>query len=435
MNDLVTIIGRPNVGKSTLFNRLTETRDAITDPTAGTTRDRKYGKALWGGRVFTVIDTGGYATGTDDVFEGVIREQVQTSMEEAALIVFMVDAQTGITDLDQDIAQLVRRSGKPVMLVVNKIDTGAQEYATAEFYGLGIGEELYGISANNGYGTGDLLDSLIERLPTQEEGEDLGLPKLAVVGRPNVGKSTLINTLLGEERNIVTDIAGTTRDSVHTRFNAFGFDFEIVDTAGLRKRKKVDDNLEFYSAVRTVKAIDQSDVCLLLVDATQGFEKQDQHIFWHVLDSYRGVVVVVNKWDLVDKDQNTMAKMEEMIRERTSPFMDIPIVFTSNVKKQRVLKALETALEVRQARASKIPTSELNDLMLPIIDHNPPPAWKGKYVKIKYITQIPSQTPTFAFFCNLPQYIRDPYKLFLENQLREHYDFTGVPIRLFFRKK
>ena len=271
-------------------------------PYGGDDAGSKYGKALWGGRVFTVIDTGGYATGTDDVFEGVIREQVQTSMEEAALIVFMVDAQTGITDLDQDIAQLVRRSGKPVMLVVNKIDTGAQEYASAEFYGLGIGDELHGISANNGYGTGDLLDALIQHLPTQEEGEELGLPKLAVVGRPNVGKSTLINTLLGEERNIVTDIAGTTRDSVHTHFNAFGFDFEIVDTAGLRKRKKVDDNLEFYSAVRTVKAIDQSDVCLLLIDATQGFEKQDQHIFWHVLDSYRGVVVVVNKWDLVEKD-------------------------------------------------------------------------------------------------------------------------------------
>jgi GTP-binding protein len=356
-------------------------------------------------------------------------------MEEAALIVFMVDAQTGITDLDQDIAQLVRRSGKPVMLVVNKIDTGVQEYATAEFYGLGIGEELYGISANNGYGTGDLLDALVQKLPTQEEGEDLGLPKLAVVGRPNVGKSTLINTLLGEERNIVTDIAGTTRDSVHTRFNAFGFDFEIVDTAGLRKRKKVDDNLEFYSAVRTVKAIDQSDVCLLLVDATQGFEKQDQHIFWHVLDSYRGVVVVVNKWDLVEKDEHTMNAYRAKLEEKMAPFSDVPVIFTSNVTKQRVFKALEAALHVHHQRGLKISTSELNDEFLPICRDQPPPIYKGKSVSIKYITQIPSQVPTFAFYCNLPQYIKDPYKRFLENRFRERYDFSGVPIRLFFRKK
>ena len=435
MNDLVTIIGRPNVGKSTLFNRLTETREAITDPTAGTTRDRKYGKALWGGRVFTVIDTGGYATGTDDVFEGVIREQVQTSMEEAALILFMVDAQTGITDLDQDIAQLVRRSGKPVMLVVNKIDTGAQEYATAEFYALGMGEELHGISANNGYGTGDLLDAMMSLMPMQEEEDELGLPKLAVVGRPNVGKSTLINTLLGEERNIVTDIAGTTRDSVHTHFKAFGFDLEIVDTAGLRKRKKVDDNLEFYSAVRTVKAIDQSDVCLLLVDATQGFEKQDQHIFWHVLDSYRGVVVVVNKWDLVEKDEHTMNAYRAKLEEKMAPFSDVPVIFTSNITKQRVFKALEAALHVHHQRGLKISTSELNEEFLPIVRDQPPPIYKGKSVSIKYITQIPSQVPTFAFYCNLPQYIKDPYKRFLENRFRERYDFSGVPIRLFFRKK
>jgi len=435
MNDLVTIIGRPNVGKSTLFNRLTETRDAITDPTSGTTRDRKYGQALWGGRTFTVIDTGGYATGTDDVFEGAIRQQVELSMEEAALILFMVDAQTGITDLDADIAQLVRRSGKPVMLVVNKVDTGASEYAAAEFYGLGIGDELHGVSANNGYGTGELLDALIAQLPTREEEEDLGLPKLAVVGRPNVGKSTLINTLLGEERNIVTDIAGTTRDSVHTRFNAFGFDFEIVDTAGLRKRKKVDDNLEFYSAVRTAKAIDQCDVCLLLIDATQGFEKQDQNIFWYVLDSYRGVVVVVNKWDLVEKDEHTMNSYRAVLQEKMAPFSDVPVIFASNVTKQRVFKALEAALHVHHQRGLKISTSELNDEFLPICRDQPPPVYKGKSVSIKYITQITSQVPTFAFYCNLPQYIKDPYKRFLENRFRERYDFSGVPIRLFFRKK
>ena len=435
MKDLVTIIGRPNVGKSTLFNRLTETRDAITDPTAGTTRDRKYGQAYWGGRTFTVIDTGGYATGTDDVFEGVIRDQVEISVEEAGLVLFMVDAQTGITDLDQEIVHLVRRAGKPVMLVVNKVDTGAQEYTTAEFYGLGVGEELYGISANNGYGTGDLLDALVALLPPKEEPEDLGLPRLAVVGRPNVGKSTLINTLLGEERNIVTDIAGTTRDSVHTHFNAFGFDFEIVDTAGLRKRKKVDDSLEFYSTVRTIKAIDQSDVCLLLLDATQGMEKQDQHIFWHVLDSYRGVVVVVNKWDLVEKDEHTMNAYRAKLEEKMAPFSDVPVVFTSNLTKQRVFKALEAALHVYHQRKFKVSTSELNEWLLPIVKDQPPPIYKGKSVSIKYITQLPSQVPTFAFYCNLPQYIKDPYKRFVENRIRERIDFSGVPIRLFFRKK
>ena len=435
MNDLVTIIGRPNVGKSTLFNRLTETRDAITDPTEGTTRDRKYGQALWGGRTFTVIDTGGYATGTEDAFEAVIRKQVELSLEEAGLILFMVDGQTGITDLDENIAQMVRRSGKPVMLIVNKVDTGALEYTTADFYSMGLGEELFGISANNGYGTGDLLDGLVKLLPPKDEEEDKGLPKLAVVGRPNVGKSTLINTLLGEERNIVTDIAGTTRDSVHSHFNSFGFDFEIVDTAGLRKRRKVDDNLEFYSTVRTIKAIDQSDVCLLLLDATQGMEKQDQSIFWHVLDSYRGVVVVVNKWDLVAKDEHTMNTYRAVLEEKMLPFSDVPVIFTSNLTKQRVFKALEAAIHVYHQRGLKIPTSELNEEFLPIVKDQPPPIYKGKSVSIKYITQLPSQVPTFAFYCNLPQYIKEPYKRFLENRFRERYDFSGVPIRLFFRKK
>jgi GTP-binding protein len=347
----------------------------------------------------------------------------------------MVEIEVGITDLDQDIANLLRRTGKPVMLVCNKVDTSAHDVGAEEFYRLGLADEIYRISANNGYGTGELLDAVVKALPPMPEQEEVGLPKLAVVGKPNVGKSTFINTILGEERNIVTDIAGTTRDSVHTRYQMFGFDFEIVDTAGLRKKKQVTDHLEFYSTVRTIKAIDESDVCLLMLDGSDPMGRQDLNIFWQIVESYRGVVVVVNKWDLVEKETNTMRDMEEMIRERTSPFTDIPIVFTSNVKKQRVLQALETALEVRQARASKVPTSELNDVLLPIIDHYPPPAWKGKYVKIKYVTQIPSQTPTFAFFCNLPQYIRDPYKRFLENQLREHYDFQGVPIRLFFRKK
>jgi GTP-binding protein len=435
MNNLVAIVGRPNVGKSTLFNRLTETREAITDDTSGTTRDRKYGSVIWTNHQFNIIDTGGWITKSDDSFEAAIRGQVEISLEEADLILFMVEIGVGVTDLDMDIANLLRRTGKPVMLVCNKVDTSAHDVGAEEFYSLGLADEIHRISANNGYGTGELLDAVVAALPPMPEQEELGLPKLAVVGKPNVGKSTFINTILGAERNIVTDIAGTTRDSVHTRYQMFGFDFEIVDTAGLRKKKQITDHLEFYSTVRTIKAIDESDVCLLMLDGSDPMGRQDLNIFWQIVESYRGVVVVVNKWDLVEKETNTMRDMEEMIRERTSPFTDIPIVFTSNVKKQRVLQALETALEVRQARASKVPTSELNDVLLPIIEHNPPPAWKGKYVKIKYVTQIPSQTPTFAFFCNLPQYIRDPYKRFLENQLREHYDFTGVPIRLFFRKK
>ena len=435
MNDLVTIVGRPNVGKSTLFNRLTETRDAITDPTAGTTRDRKYGRVLWGGRQFTVIDTGGYALGTEDQFEEAIRKQVQVSIEEAALILFMVDAVTGLTDLDQEIAQMLRKSEKPAVVVANKVDTSVMEYATAEFYTMGLADRVYPSSASNGYGTGELLDALIEALPEVEEQEDLGIPRLAVVGRPNVGKSTLVNTLLGVERNIVTSIAGTTRDSVHSHYKGFGLDFEIIDTAGLRKKRKIDDDLEFYSTVRTIKAIQESDVCLLLLDAENGVEKQDQSIFWNVLDSYRGVVVVVNKWDLIEKDHQTMDRYALQIQEKLEPFTDVPIVFTSNLKRQRVIKALEEAMTVYHNRKAKISTSELNAFLLPIIEGNPPPMFKGKSVRIKYVTQIPSQVPTFAFYCNLPQYIKDPYKRFLENKMREEYDFTGVPIRLFFRKK
>ena len=435
MHYLVTIVGRPNVGKSTLFNRLTESREAITDPTSGTTRDRKYGKSVWTDRKFTVIDTGGWITKSDDTFEAAIRAQVEISIDEADLILFMVDVGVGVTDLDLEIANMLRRSGKKVMVACNKVDTSAHDIGSSEFYSLGLADTIYSISANNGFGTGELLDELVNQLPVEPDEVENKLPRLAVVGRPNVGKSTLVNTLLGKERNIVTDIAGTTRDSVHTSYNMFGFDFEIIDTAGLRKRKYVEDNLEFYSTVRTVKAIDQSDVCLLLLDAQDGMERQDLHIFWQIVESYRGVVIVVNKWDLITKDHTTMLEFEEKIRERISPFTDVPIVFTSNLKKQRIFKALESALTVYQNRSKKISTSRLNDFLLPIVDRQPPPTYKGKYVRIKYVTQLPSQTPTFAFYCNLPQYVKDPYKRFLENKIRDEFELSGVSLRLFFRKK
>mgnify|MGYP001164882554 FL=1 len=435
MHYLVTIVGRPNVGKSTLFNRLTESREAITDPTSGTTRDRKYGKSVWTDRKFTVIDTGGWITKSDDTFEAAIRAQVEISIDEADLILFMVDVGVGVTDLDLEIANMLRRSGKKVMVACNKVDTSAHDIGSSEFYSLGLADTIYSISANNGFGTGELLDELVNQLPVEPDEVENKLPRLAVVGRPNVGKSTLVNTLLGKERNIVTDIAGTTRDSVHTSYNMFGFDFEIIDTAGLRKRKYVEDNLEFYSTVRTVKAIDQSDVCLLLLDAQDGMERQDLHIFWQIVESYRGVVIVVNKWDLITKDHTTMLEFEEKIRERIAPFTDVPIVFTSNLKKQRIFKALESALTVYQNRSKKISTSRLNDFLLPIMDRQPPPTYKGKYVRIKYVTQLPSQTPTFAFYCNLPQYVKDPYKRFLENKIRDEFELSGVSLRLFFRKK
>ena len=435
MHYLVTIVGRPNVGKSTLFNRLTESREAITDPTSGTTRDRKYGKSVWTDRKFTVIDTGGWITKSDDTFEAAIRAQVEISIEEADLILFMVDVGVGVTDLDLEIANMLRRSGKKVMVACNKVDTSAHDIGSSEFYSLGLCETIYSISANNGFGTGELLDELVNQLPVEPDEDENKLPRLAVVGRPNVGKSTLVNTLLGKERNIVTDIAGTTRDSVHTSYNMFGFDFEIIDTAGLRKRKYIEDNLEFYSTVRTVKAIDQSDVCLLLLDAQDGMERQDLHIFWQIVESYRGVVIVVNKWDLITKDHTTMSDFEEKIRERIAPFTDVPIVFTSNLKKQRIFKALEASLMVYKNRSKKISTSKLNDFLLPIMDRQPPPTYKGKYVRIKYVTQLPSQTPTFAFYCNLPQYVKDPYKRFLENKIRDEFELSGVSLRLFFRKK
>lgn len=435
MQNLVAIVGRPNVGKSTLFNRLTETREAIVDPSSGVTRDRKYGTAQWCGRTFNIIDTGGYITNSDDSFEAAIREQVMISIEEADFILFLLDVQTGITDLDLEIAGILRKSGKPVMVISNKVDTGQHELGSAEFYSLGLSDQVFSISANNGYGTGEMLDELIKLLPKDMEPEASDIPKFAVVGRPNVGKSTFINTLLGEERNIVTDLAGTTRDSVHTKYNAFGFDIEIIDTAGLRKKQKMEDQLEFYSAVRTIKAIDQSDVCLLIMEAQEGLNRQDMQILHQVIEAYRGVVILVNKWDLVAKDQDTYGKMKTQILERIAPFTDVPIIFTSNVTKQRMFQALEEAVKVYENRKRKIPTSQLNELMLPLIEAYPPPALKGKYIRIKYITQIQSQVPTFAFFCNLPQYIKEPYKRFLENKLREHYDFTGTPIRLFFRKK
>lgn len=435
MNSLVAIVGRPNVGKSTLFNRLTETKDAIVDPTSGVTRDRKYGIAHWTGRDFQVIDTGGYINNSDDRFEADIRKQVLISIEEADLIIFMLDVTTGITDLDLEIANVLRRSGKEIMVISNKVDTGARELGSSEFYSLGLDDEVYSISANNGYGTGEFLDEVLRRLPDEPPETDSDIPKIAVVGRPNVGKSTFINTILGEERNIVTNIAGTTRDAIHTRYRAFGFDMELIDTAGLRKKQKFEDQLEFYSTVRTLKAIDQADVCLLLLESNEGVNRQDLSIFYQIVNSYRGVVIMANKWDLVNKDHLTHDQMKKEIRERIAPFTDVPILFTSNSTKQRILQSLETALQVYENRQKRIPTSKLNDIFLPIIDQYPPPALKGKYIRIKYITQIKSQVPTFAFYCNLPQYIKEPYQRFLENKLREEFDFTGVPIRLFFRKK
>jgi GTP-binding protein len=435
MNNLVAIVGRPNVGKSTFFNRLTESRDAIIDPTSGTTRDRKYGKATWTGRQFTVIDTGGWITKSEDVFEDAIRLQVEVSIEEAALILFMVDVQTGVTDLDEDIARMLRKSGKPVVMACNKVDTSSHDVLASDFYRLGLDTEVFSISASNGYGSGELLDQIISLLPEELEQDEDRIPRFSVVGRPNVGKSTLINTLLGRERNIVTAIAGTTRDSVHTHYNMYGFDFELIDTAGLRRKKQIEDQLEFYSTVRTIRSIEQSDVCMLLIDAQSGMERQDQSIFWQIVHRYRGVVIVVNKWDLIDKNHQTMAEYEEAIREKISPFTDVPILFTSNLTKQRILKAFEMAMKVNENRSRKISTSKLNDFLLPLIEHQPPPMYKGKMVRIKYVTQIPSQTPTFAFYCNLPQYVKDPYKRFLENNIRQAYDLTGVSIRLFFREK
>lgn len=434
MGNLVAIVGRPNVGKSTFFNRLVERRDAIVDPTSGVTRDRHYGKSEWKGKPFSVIDTGGYVKGSDDVFETEINHQVELAIEEADVLLFLVDVTTGVTDLDEGVAALLRKSKKPALLVCNKVDNNSLRFESAEFYSLGLGE-VHQISAINGSGTGDLLDALSEHI--SEEGEDEEeIPRIAVVGKPNVGKSSFINAILGHERNIVTDVAGTTRDALDTRYNAFGFDLKIVDTAGIRRKAKVHENIEFYSVMRSVRAIEHSDVCILMVDATEGFNKQDLAIFYVVERNKKGLVVLVNKWDLIeDKESNTVKKWTDDIKEKMAPFTDVPIIFTSALTKQRIHKALETAVDVYQRRSTKIPTSKLNEVLLDVIQHTPPPSIKGKYVKIKYVMQLPTHIPAFAFFCNLPQYIKDPYKRFLENKMRDHFNLTGVPIRLFFRKK
>lgn len=436
MSNIVAIVGRPNVGKSTLFNRLIESRKAIVNETSGVTRDRNYGKSLWNGVEFSVIDTGGYVTNSDDVFEDEIRKQVHLAIEEADVILFTVDVEGGITDLDQSVANILRRINKPVFLAVNKVDNNERILDSHEFYSLGLGEDLYCISGMNGSGTGDLLDAVVASFPKKERIVlDENIPRFAVVGRPNVGKSSFINALIGEERNIVTEIAGTTRDSIHTRYNKYGHDFYLVDTAGLRKKAKVKEDVEFYSVLRSVRTIEESDVCLLLIDATRGVEAQDVNIFNLMLRNKRGAVILVNKWDLVEKDNHSVKKFTEQIQERIAPFTDVPVIFISALTKQRIFKALETAVEVYENRKQKVKTSELNEILLEAIEKYPPPSVKGKYIKIKYVTQLPSPTPSFALFANLPQYIKDPYRRYIENQIREHFNFTGVPIQIFFRKK
>lgn len=435
MGNIVAIVGRPNVGKSTLFNRLTQSRQAIVDETAGVTRDRQYGKVFWNGKEFSVIDTGGYTFNSDDEFEVEIRRQVQLAVDEAAVILFVVDVQVGITDYDTEIADLLRRSKKNVILVVNKVDFAEHVGDSYEFHRLGF-QDFFTISGGNGSGTGDLLDRVLELLPEDVKSDiDDTLPKYTIVGRPNAGKSSILNAFMGQERNIVTSIAGTTRDSIYTRYNKFGHDFYLVDTAGLRKRNKEKDDVEFYSTMRSVRAIEDSDVCILMVDATRGFEAQDKKIFSLIEKNNKGVVVLVNKWDLIEKDSKTTKKWEEAIRAEMAPYTDFPIVFTSVPNKQRIYEAIEQADKVYANRQRRISTSELNEALLPIIGEYPPPATKGKYIRIKYITQLPSATPTFAFFCNLPQYIKEPYKRFLENKMREMWDFAGVPVNLVMRKK
>ncbi|MFL1895046.1 ribosome biogenesis GTPase Der [Aquimarina sp. 2-A2] len=435
MSNIVAIVGRPNVGKSTFFNRLIQRREAIVDAVSGVTRDRHYGKSDWNGKEFSLIDTGGYVKGSDDVFEEEIDKQVELAIEEADAIIFMVDVESGVTGMDEDVANLLRKVDKPVFLAVNKVDNGQREADAVEFYSLGLGE-YYTIASINGSGTGELLDALIEALPEVEEEEDSELPRFAVVGRPNAGKSSFINALIGEDRYIVTDIAGTTRDAIDTKYDRYGFEFNLVDTAGIRRKAKVKEDLEFYSVMRSVRAIEHCDVCLLVVDATRGFDAQVQNIFWLAERNRKGIVILVNKWDLVEnKESNTLKDFEKHIRKEIAPFTDVPIVFISVLTKQRLFKAIETAVEVYKNRSKKIKTSVMNDTMLAIIERNPPPAYKGKYVKIKYCMQLPTPQPQFAFFCNLPQYIREPYKRYLENQLRKEFDFHGVPVSVYFRKK
>jgi GTP-binding protein len=434
MGKIVAIVGRPNVGKSTLFNRLTESREAIVDEVSGVTRDRNYGVSNWNGVDFSVIDTGGYVQNSDDVFEEEINKQVLLAIEESDLILFMVDVTCGIHDLDLSVASLLRRTSKRVMVVVNKVDNHERLLDATEFYNLGLGE-YFPLSSISGSGTGELLDAVIKNLPETEPEMIPELPRIAIVGRPNVGKSSLINSLLGEERNIVTPVAGTTRDSIYVRFNKFKHDFLLVDTAGLRKRGKVSEDIEFYSVMRAVRTIESSDICLLLIDATRGLEAQDLNIMSLILKNNKGVIVLVNKWDLIEKENNITTRFEHEIKGKTAPFTDYPILFISAINKQRIQKVLEFIEVVNRNRNRKISTSELNDVMLQIIAKNPPPSLKGKYVKIKYVTQLPVYTPAFAFFCNLPQYVKESYRRFIENRLREKFEFTGVPVRIFFRKK
>ena len=436
MNNIVAIVGRPNVGKSTLFNRLIQRREAIVDSVSGVTRDRNYGKSEWNGKEFSVIDTGGYIRGSDDVFEGEIRKQVELAIDEADVIVFVVDVEEGITPMDETVAKLLRKVTKPVLLAVNKVDNAMREKDAIEFYNLGLGE-YFTFASISGSGTGDLLDALIDAFPEKPEPvkEEVVLPRFAVVGRPNAGKSSFINALIGKERFMVTDIAGTTRDAIDTKFDRFGFEFNLVDTAGIRRKAKVKEDLEFYSVMRSVRAIEHADVCFLVIDATRGFEGQDQSIFWLAEKNRKGVVILVNKWDLVEKDTMSTRDYEEKIKKELMPFVDVPILFVSALTKQRLLKALESTVQVFENRKQHIATSKFNDYMLKVIEGYPPPALKGKYVKIKYCMQLPTQTPQFVFFANMPQYVKEPYKRYLENKIRENWDFSGVPIDIYIREK
>jgi GTP-binding protein len=431
---IVAIVGRPNVGKSTFFNRLIQRREAIVDAVSGVTRDRHYGKSDWNGKEFSLIDTGGYVVGSDDIFEAEIDKQVELAIDEADAIIFIVDVESGVTGMDEDVALLLRKSHKPVFLAINKVDSSKRENDAVEFYSLGF-EKYYTISAINGSGSGDLLDDLVLALPEQEIREEESLPRFAVVGRPNAGKSSFINALIGQDRFVVTDIAGTTRDSIDTKYDRFGFEFNLVDTAGIRKKGKVKEDLEFYSVMRSVRAIEHCDVIILVFDATRGFDGQVQNIFWLAERNNKGVVILANKWDLVEKDNHSVKEFEKYVRQECEPFTDVPIVFVSVLTKQRIFKAIETAVEVYKNRSNRIKTSVLNDTMLPIIEATGPPQHKGKYIKIKYVTQLPTPYPSFAFFANLPQYIKEPYKRFIENQLRKEFDFHGVPITIYIRKK
>ena len=434
MSNILAIVGRPNVGKSTLFNRLVGSRTAIVDSVSGVTRDRHYGKSEWTGYNFSVIDTGGYVIGSDDVFESEISKQVVLAIEEADVILIMVDVNDGLNAMDEDVAALLRKSNKPVIVACNKADSSEKFFQGGDFYALGLGE-VFPISAMTGTGTGELLDEIVKHFTKEEEEEDVDLPRFAVVGRPNVGKSSIINAFLGNDRNIVTPVAGTTRDSIYTKYNNFGFEFYLVDTAGVRKKSKINEDIEFYSVMRSIKTIENSDVCILMIDATQGIEAQDLNIFSLIQRNNKGVVIVVNKWDLIEKDSNTHLHYREMVAEKIAPFNDVPIIFTSVLNKQRIYNVIETAIKVYENKTRKIMKSKLNDIMLPIVKETPPPVYKGKTIKIKYITQLNKDYPVFIFFCNLPQYIRDPYKRYVENKLRQNFDFKGVPLTLYFREK